>query len=223
MSDESGFSLVELLITIIIFLVVFTAILMMTTVATHNQDRIAKRVAANQRARPVMTRVMDALHSACVGPRVAPVLTGSSGTSIRFVSKTGSEVNPTPDLRVITLTGTTLSEQVYPATGGTSPGWTFSGTPSQSRTLLTDVSAPSGVVFRYYDFVNGQLSTTPLAAPLSSTNAARTAHVSVTFTAAPSGGASSLDSKSPITVSDSADLKLESAGQELGQEDPPCT
>jgi hypothetical protein len=224
MSDESGFTLVELLVGIFAFVVLLSAIMMMTTVATHNQERISDRVAANQRARPVMTRLIDALHSACVAPRVAPVLTGSTSTSISFISKSGSSVSPTPDQRVVTLSGGNLTEQVYPATGGAPPTWTFSGTPSSTQTLLTNVSAPGGVVFRYYDYVNGQLNTVPLPTSpgLSATNAARTAYVSVSFTAAPSGGASSLDSKSPITLSDSADLRLESANQVTTQDNLPC-
>jgi len=81
------------------------------------------------------------------------------------------------------------------------------------------------VVFSYYDYVNGQLSTTPLSTTpsgLSSTNAARTARVTVSFTVAPSGGASTLDLKSPITLSDAADLRLESANQITAQENLPC-
>jgi hypothetical protein len=225
MSDERGFTLVELLVSMSAFIVVLGAILMMTTVATHNQDRIAKRVAANQRARPVMTRIIDNLHSACVAPRVAPVLAGSTGTSISFVSKSGSDVSPTPDRRQITLSGSppTLSESVYPATGGAPPSWTFSTTPSSSQQLLTDVEQAPGVpVFRYYRFVGSQLSSTPLPTPLNATDAARTAHVSVTFTTAPSGGASSLDTKSPITISDSATMRLESASSNPAEENVPC-
>ena len=223
MRDEGGYTLVELLTGIAVSLLTMTVVTMMITVATHNQDRVAKRVMANQRVRPVMTQMIDSLHSACVAPRIAPVFGGSTGASIAFTSKSGSQVSPTPDKRVITLSGTTLSESIYPATGGTAPTWTFSGTATSTRTLLTDVSAPSGAVFRYYDFQNGQLSTTPLATPLSDTNAARVAYVSVTLTAAPNGGASALDPGSPITVSDAADLRLQPASQVATQDNLPCT
>lgn len=219
MRDERGFTLIELLASMGSFLVVLTAILMMTTVATHNQDRIAKRVAANQRARPVLTQIMDNLRSGCVAPRVAPVVAGSN-TSVSFLSRHGRDVSPVPDLRVVTLSGTTLSESIYPATGGAPPAWTFSGTPTSTRTLLTDVSAPSNVMFRYYRFLNSQLA--QLTTPLSSADAARTAQVSVTLTAAPSGGASVQDPTSPITLSDTADLRLESASQVTTQDSPPC-
>lgn len=228
MTGERGFTLIELLVSIASFVVVLSAILMMTTVATHNQDRIAKRVAASQRGRPVMTRLIDELRSGCVAQRVAPVLAGSTNTSISFISKSGSSVTPTPDKRVVTLTGTTLSEAVHPPLPGGAFPWDssdFSTTPSSNMPLLTNVSAPSGVMFRYFDYVNGALNPTPLSTSpsgLTSTNAARTAYVNVTLTAAPSTGASTLDPTSPITLSDSADLRLESASQDTTQENLPC-
>jgi type II secretory pathway pseudopilin PulG len=225
--DQRGFTLPELLVSSIAFIVVLSSILMITTVATHNQDRIAKRVNANQRIRPVMTRVMDGLHSACVTRGVVPIATSSAAgsttsTSINFISKSGSGVNLTPDLHNITLSGTTLTERVYTALSGTAPGpWTFSSTASSTNILLSNVSAPGNVVFRYYDFVNGALNPTPLpAAPLSAADAARVVNVSVTLTAAPTPGTSALDPNSPITISDSADLRLESATTENTQ---PCS
>jgi type II secretory pathway pseudopilin PulG len=228
MRDERGFTIVELLVSLISVVAVLTAVTMIATVAVHNQDRIAKRVDANQRGRPVVTRIVNELHSACVAPRITPIVgdgtvNGSTPTSIAFLSKSGSQVSPTPDKHVITLSGTTLSESVYPATGGAAPVWTFSTTPSSTRQLLTNVSAPSGVMFGYYDFQNGQLSTTPLATPLSATSASRTAYVTLALTAAPTGGASRLDSKSPVTFTNSVDLRLESASQVPSQDNMPCT
>ena len=222
MRSERGFTVVELLVSLASFLILFGAIGAIATVAMHNQDRISDRVSANQRARPVMARIIDQLHSSCIAGRVAPVLAGSTGTSISFLSRSGSSVTPTPDRRVLTLSGTTLTETVYPATSGQPPTWTFSATPSLNRTLMTDVTAPGGVVFRYYDYVAGQLNTTPLAIPLSTTNAARAAYVTVNLSVAQSGGASSSDPNSPITLSDAADLRLESAGQFPAQENLPC-
>ena len=221
--EDAGMTVVELLAGIIGFVVVFGAIMEMTIVATHNQDRIVHRVAADQRARPTMTRIMDGLHSACVAPRVAPIAPGSTDTSMTFVSKSGSAVSPVPDRRVLTLSGTTLTEQVYPATGGAAPSWTFSGTPSVNRTLLTNVTAPTGGAFRYFRYVNGQLSSTPLPVPLSSADAARTAHVTVSFAFQPGRGVSSLDTKSPITLTNSASLLLQSASPVVAQENLPCT
>jgi hypothetical protein len=221
--SEKGMTVIELLAGIIGFVVLFGAIMEMTIVATHNQDRIAHRVNANQRARPIMTRIMDQIRSGCVAPRVVPIQQGSTSTQMTYLSKSGSEVNPVPDRRVLTHSGTTLTEQIFPATGGVPPVWTFSGTPSSTRTVLSGVTAPGGVIFRYYDYVNGQLNATPLAVPLSATNAARTAFVSVSISVQPARGVSSQDTRSPITLTDSVDLRLESAGQVAAIDNPPCT
>jgi hypothetical protein len=225
MRDARGTTVIELLAGIIGFVVIFGAIMEMTIVATHNQDRIAHRVNANQRARPVVTRIVDQIRSGCVAPRVVPIQQGSTSTQMTYLSKSGSAVNPVPDRRVLTLSGTTLTENVFPATGGVPPVWTFSGTPTPpaNRIVLTGVTAPSGVMFRYYDYVNGQLSATPLPVPLTATNAARTAFVTVTISVQPARGVSSQDTGSPITLTDSVDLRLESAGQVASIDNPPCT
>jgi hypothetical protein len=221
--DQSGFTVTELLVSMISFTVVFGAITTIVIASIHNQDRISDRVAANQRARPTMTRIIDHLHSACVAGRIAPIQAGSTGTQMTFLSKSGSSVTPLPDRRTLTLSGSSLTEIAFPAVGGQPPAWTFSPTPSQPlRTLMTRVSAPGGVMFRYYRYVNGQLSSTPLPTPLSATNAAATAYVTVNVTVDQEGQSSSADSKTPITLSDAADLRLESAGQFPAQENLPC-
>jgi len=228
MRDESGFTIIELLVSLVVSMAVISVITMMITVTTHNEDRIARRVDASQRGRPVMARIVNELHSACVAPRIVPVIAdstanGSTATRISFLSQSGEAVTPTPDKHVISLSGTTLSESVYPATGGAAPSWTFSGTPSSTSQLLTNVSAPGGAMFSYYRFQNGQLSSTALPVPLSASDAALTAYVTISLTAAPSNGTSRLDANSPITFSNSADLRLESASQVPSQDNMPCT
>ena len=232
MKDESGTTVIEMLAAIIGFVVIFGAIMEMTVVATHNQDRIAGRVAANQRARPTLTRVMDQIRSGCVAPRVVPVLQGSTSTQMNFISKTGSAVSPLPDRRELTFVpgvGTTppvLREAIYPGTGGTPPIFTYSGTPNPNppQNILIGVTPPpDGIGFRYYKYVNGQLSATPQAVPLNATTAAETAFVTVSMTVRPARGVSNQDLGSPITLSDSVDLRLESASQTTGAENLPCT
>jgi hypothetical protein len=78
------------------------------------------------------------------------------------------------------------------------------------------------VIFRYYDFINGALSTTPLPTPLSDTNAARVSYVTIAFTVSPSAGVSSQDLGSPMLLNSGADLRLENAGQYPNQDNLPC-
>jgi Tfp pilus assembly protein PilW len=215
MNGERGFTLIELLVTAAAGIVVFMAILATVDVATRGQQRVDQRVAANQRVRPVMTHVINELHSACVATGIAPVLAGND-SSITFLSKTGSDVSPIPDTHVITLTGTTLSEETYQGTGGTAPDWTFSSSPTTIE-LLTGVGAgsvdgSSVPLFRYYAYTGGQLSSTPLPTPLSATDADQTVEVSVALAADPTeSGPSAFDPNAAITVSDSVALRLQSA------------
>jgi Tfp pilus assembly protein PilW len=225
MRDQRGTTMVELLVSISATLIVMMAVVTLTTAVLHHQDRITRRVDATSRARPVMTRIVQELHSACVTSHIVPVRTGSSSTSITFLSQSGSAVGPTPDLHTISLNGTTLNETVTRATAGSiAPNWDFSSPPSTPRTLLTNVAAPGGVIFRYYDFNTGTgaLNTTPLATPLTDTNAARTAYLTVSFTSSPQAGVSRFDPGSPLMISSGVDLRLENAGQYPNQDNLPC-
>ncbi|HEY6638778.1 MAG TPA: prepilin-type N-terminal cleavage/methylation domain-containing protein [Solirubrobacterales bacterium] len=222
MRDERGFTIVELLVSMSATLVVMMGVVTLTTTVIHHQSRISNRVDADSRTRPAMTRIVQGLHSSCVTSHIVPIQTGSTGTSISFLSKSSAAVGPTPDLHTVSLSGTTLREAVYPATGGTPPTWTFSGTPSSNMSLLTNVAAPGGVIFRYYDFVNGALSTTPLPTPLSDSNAARVSYLTVSFTSSPGRGISTQDPNSPVMVTSGVDLRLENAGQYPNQDNLPC-
>ena len=224
--DQSGFTMAEMLMSMAVSLVILTAILTMTTVATHSQDRVASRVAANQRARPTLINLVDRLHSACVAPGIAPIQSGSTSSTIQFLSQPGSAVSPTPDKYVVALEGTQLTEQRFVATGGSPPTWTFSGVPSSSRQLLTGVG-PAKVggttvpLFRYYAYNGGQVSTTPLPTPLSATDAALTVQVDIAMAVSPGGGPVA-EANTPITLADSATLRLEPASEDSAEVNLPC-
>lgn len=228
MTGERGFTVAEMVMGMAVFVIVLSAILAMVEVAVHNQDRVARRVAANQRARPLMTRLVDQLHSGCVAPGAAPVLTGSTETTIGFISKSGSTVSPTPDKYVVSLNNGALTETVYPATGGAPPTWTFSGTPSSTRELLKGVTTatagtPSSSVplFRYFAYVGGELSATPLSTPLSAEDAAKTVQVNISFATLPANP-NSTDPNEAISLSDAAILRLEPASEDSAEVNLPC-
>jgi prepilin-type N-terminal cleavage/methylation domain-containing protein len=233
MRDQRGFTIIELLVSVSASLIVMMGVVTLETTVIRHQARITNRVDAQSRARPAMTRIVQGLHSACVTSHIVPIQTGSTGTSISFISKTGSAPSLTPDLHRVYFvpgSGTTppaLREAVYPATGGSAPTWTFSSTASSDRALLTNVAAPGGVIFRYYDFVTGTgtLSTTPLATPLTDTSAARASYLTISFTSAPggkNGGISTQDPNSPVLLTSGVDLRLENAGQYPNQDNLPC-
>jgi Tfp pilus assembly protein PilW len=229
--DQRGTTLIELIVGISMSMVVLVAVVTMTASVLHHTDRINRRVDANSRGRPVMTRIVQGLHSACVTSHIVPIQTGSTGTSISFLSKTGSAVGPTPDLHTISLSGGALTENVYQANNNTPPGYGgFTTRISGPTTLLSNVAAPGGVVFRYYDFVTGTglLNTTPLTTPLTDTSAARAAYVTIAFTSMPgringaSQGVNTQDPNSPLVMNSGVDLRLENAGQYPNQDNLPC-
>ncbi len=132
-SDQSGFTLVEQLVAMAAGMLVLFGLTTVIMTTLHQSARINGRVDATQRARIALYQVIDGLHSACVAPQIAPIQAGSTGTSLRFLHQTGSAVAPTPVLSQVDLNGGTLSESVFPATGGSVPAWTFASTPSSSQ------------------------------------------------------------------------------------------
>ena len=148
MRDERGFTLVELLVSMMISVVVLLAIMAVVDVTTRGSARVASRVDADQRARVTLQRLFDELHSTCVAPNVLPVVASSNGyqsddNNLIFLEQSGSSVSPTPDEHVVTLANGTLTERIFPATGGTAPTWTFASTPSSTTQLLTGVGPAS--------------------------------------------------------------------------------
>jgi hypothetical protein len=227
MNDERGYTIVELLVGSMMAMIVLGAILAMVQVATGNQDRVAERVYANQRGRPVMNRIVDQLHSACVSSGLAPVRAGSTGASMILYSKSGKTVSPVPDQYVFSLSGNAIVETIALGEGTEPSNWTF-GSPSSPVRLVDGVGTaklgtPAAAVplFRYFAYQGGQVATTPLPTPLSEENAAKTVQVNVAFTVGPYAGATS-DPGAAITLNDSATLRIEPASEDSAEVNLPC-
>jgi type II secretory pathway pseudopilin PulG len=229
MRDEGGFTLVELLVAIVAGIVVAGALMALVQISVRHQTFVADRVAANQRARPMMQNLMNTLHSACVAPSVAPLRSGSTGSEMSVISRRGSSVSPTPNLHVVSYSSNALTERIYPASGGTAPSWTFSGTPTSNRQLMdgvtqTSVGSPATQVpvFRYYAYENGVVSTTPLPTPLSAADAARAVAVTISLEVSPDGKTTGPDANAPIALSDTATFRLSPGAQETSEVSMPC-
>jgi Tfp pilus assembly protein PilE len=222
--DESGVTLVELMVAITTGLVILSALTMVILTTLHGSVRVTNRVHATQRARVALSSLMEELHSACVTPEIAPVRENSSGTVLRFIHQTGSEVAPTPVLSVVSFSGETLSQSDYEPTGGTAPNWTFSEeTPSSTRTLLTGVSPtpPSSSIFSYYSYSGGAISETPQETPLSGEEALLTVEVHAALTAAPEN-TQVADAGASASVQNSATLRLTPPSFNEGSPALPC-
>jgi Tfp pilus assembly protein PilW len=226
--DERGTTLIELMVALATGIVILFAVTTVLIVSLRETGRITSRVNAVQNARLTLSKVVDQLHSACIAPQIAPIQEQSTGTSLRFIHQTGSAVAPTPILSVVSLTGSTLSQSDYAATGGAAPKWTFAPDPYSTRRLMTGISPtpPSSSIFSYYVYSGPQISMTPLSviAPLDEANAATVVKVGVAFTASPSTSSNTPvdDPNAPASVQNSAVLRLTPASYHPGAVNLPC-
>jgi Tfp pilus assembly protein PilW len=223
MADESGTTLVELMVALMTGLVIISALTMVILTTLHGTNRVSARVHATQRARLAVTQLMEELHSACVMPEIAPIKEGSEGNKLRFVHQTGSAVAPTPVLSEIIYSGGTLTQSDFASTGGTSPNWTFSKTASSTKTLLTDVSPtpPSSSIFSYYAYSGGTISETPQETPLSEVGALLTVEVHAALTAEPENTPVA-DAGAAASIQNSTTLRLTPPSFNEGSPARPC-
>jgi type II secretory pathway pseudopilin PulG len=221
---ERGFTLVEMLVAMVSGMVVILATLSILDISISQSARTTERVDANQRGRLAMEKILLDLHSTCTSYRTTPVEEESNSTKIVFLSQTGAEASFANIVKhVISLTEEgKLIDTYYVSNAGSGPNWSFPATPTGTQTLLTgvtqsvDLSSGATIpVFRYYKYVEGNLSANPLPVPLSNSNAEETAEVTVSFTAAPSFTAyhASAGTKSDraVELSDTAVLRYDPA------------
>jgi hypothetical protein len=224
LKDESGMTLVELLVATATGVVVMAGITFAFIIVLRETNRVVNHVDANQRARLAMTDIMEQLHSSCVAYDFAPVREKSTDTTLMFQHQTGSAVQPTPLLTKLALSGTTLTQYDYVSNGGVAPEWTYPSleSPTSTQPLATNLGVISGVpLFRYYAYSGSGISATPLAVPLTKENAERVVKVSVSFVA---GALKTLskDANAATPIQDSALLRLSPASFESNSENPPC-
>lgn len=169
--SEEGFTLVELLVTMVAGLVVLGAVVTVMSVALQQTTYTFTKVDATERARVMLARVGDELHSACLVNGVTPIEGGAQGSqasdanNLVFVSQYGTSASPTPVEHKITYNSAagTLTEYTYTVTGGSDPtNWVFSSTPTNpaGRLLLNHVtriqttgSSPTLLpVFQYFAY-----------------------------------------------------------------------
>jgi prepilin-type N-terminal cleavage/methylation domain-containing protein len=214
-APQAGFTLVELLVAISIGTVVLFAVSAIMIVSLHQTQRTFTSVDATRQARTALATIENELHSACVNGD-APVQATSDGSNLNFLSYTGGGPNPIPVWHVLSYSGGTLTDSVYPAVytaSGTGHSWT-PGTPRTSQTtLLTNVAQQPGAVpvVKYYAYQQaytsggnsywyvpdgnnitpGTTGSTPntsiTALPLTSSDAATVVEVGVNLLVGPSG------------------------------------
>jgi type II secretory pathway pseudopilin PulG len=163
--SESGFTLVEVLVAMVMGVIVIGATMAILTVALHQNVLLNDRVQANQASRTTMTKIVNALHSACLSPGFTPVQEKSTGSKLIFVnayssiaaipsaSESVSEGAYRHELEYVSATGK-LVDKSYPSTSVASwPEIAFSGTASKTRVLGDHISQTGATpVFQYYKY-----------------------------------------------------------------------
>jgi prepilin-type N-terminal cleavage/methylation domain-containing protein len=167
---ESGFTLVELLVTIAAGSVIMGALLTVVEVTLRQTSRTFSQTNASQSSRYATDTIENELHSACLSAGLAPIQASSDGSNLTFISQYGSTATnanaatPTPVEHKIVYSSTngTLTDFTYPATGGGAPNWTFSSTASSQTLLLAHVAPITGTpVFQYFAYQQPTSGGTP--------------------------------------------------------------
>jgi prepilin-type N-terminal cleavage/methylation domain-containing protein len=198
-SDESGFTLVELLAAMVIGLIVLMAGFLLLDRATSASNEIADRQDAVQRGRLAMESITRQLRSqVCLGDETEPITYGDDDQIVFYTDLgAGSLSGDSIEQRRLSYAEASgearIVQDIFGRIGGTYPDLTFSQLPTASEVLLYKAArlVDGGVdrpFLRYYGFVQedgdpGELER--LSTPLSADDASRTVMVRVGFAALP--------------------------------------
>jgi type II secretory pathway pseudopilin PulG len=161
-AEQSGFTLVELVVAMAMGIVVMFALSSIMIAMLHQTQRTFTRVDATRQARVALANIDNALHSACVDG-TPPIQAGSTGSTLTFLSYTGNAVPAQPTWNELIFSGGTLTDYRYNtvpnpayASTGAPPAWLRGSalTPGPaSVTWLSNVSPQSGFpIFRYFKY-----------------------------------------------------------------------
>jgi prepilin-type N-terminal cleavage/methylation domain-containing protein len=159
LADQRGFTLVELLATMVAGVVVLLALGTIMDVTLRETTRSFTLVDATNRARPVFEGLENKLHSACFADGQYPIQAGSSPTALIFMTSYGNGATPTEVWHEIvynpapaaTLTDTTYST-VYSVVNGVGT-WSRGTQQGSTKTLLTNVTKTGSTpVFQYFAY-----------------------------------------------------------------------
>jgi type II secretory pathway component PulJ len=227
---EHGFTLVEMLVTLMTGMIVILATLSVLDISISQSSRITERVDADQRGRLAMEKIIQELHSSCTAFEAIPVGEGSKAEKLELVSQPSSAAYLTQVTKhVISYTEAThtLTDASYASTNTAeqlNTKWNFPGSPTSTQKLLTGVyksvvGEETIPIFRYYKYVGGELSKTPLPDVSGlEKEAENTSEVTVSFTTAPTSERTT--GGRTVDLSDSAVLRYDPASATGSNE--PC-
>jgi prepilin-type N-terminal cleavage/methylation domain-containing protein len=191
-ADESGFTLVELLVAMTVGLLILFAAFFLLDYSTSLSKEIADRQDGVQRGRRAMEDMTRQLRSqVCLGDVTEPIKYGDDRAVTFYADLSDGSRNVEQRTLVYDGGARAIVEQVHPGSG-TYPDLTFAATPATTRGLLENAlpavegGAPQPL-FSYFAYreggVPGDLEQLPV--PLSATDASRVVMIKIGFTALP--------------------------------------
>jgi prepilin-type N-terminal cleavage/methylation domain-containing protein len=192
-SDQSGFTLVELVTGMAIGLTLLMAAALLLDHATALSQEVANRQESLQRGRQAMeTIVRDLRSQVCLGDETEPITVADNNVVTFYIDLSNGSSNP--QRRTLRYDAATkrIYEDIYIGTG-VYPNLVFGATPSSTRLIasnvipIADAGGVNRPIFRYYAFKAGGQpgDLEALAAPLSTDNAVRVVLMKVGFTVLP--------------------------------------
>ena len=187
--DESGFSLVELVVALTIGTIVLLAAFMLVDASTPLAQRTNDRVDAFQRGRLALDIVGAELRSqVCMPGAIPPIMPTVSDEDDIWFYGNNQDQNSLPQRHHIYLQGDALKEDTWQGTG-TQSAVTFPvNPPPKTRTLLSPVALVPGVkLFRYFGFDENLPAAVnkPVATPVSVADSRNIVQVNLSFVARP--------------------------------------
>ena len=197
-SDERGFTLVELLAAMVIGLVVLFALFAIVDNAVHLQARAVDRIEANDGGRLAMDLISQQLGSrVCVSGTQGSLVSGADN-EVEFFASLGMTPESTTEGQRLVLqrrrliyrpVSNDVREEVWVGTQAApvlppGPDTVPTVEPTTTRTIVSGV-APVGATpfFSYFAMTGAPPQPTQLATPLLSTDLSEAARINVSFVA----------------------------------------
>lgn len=242
LADESGLSLIELLVAIVTSLVVVAVLMGLLVVSQHQTVLLRDVGQATQSGRTAMTRIVDELHSACLAKEFAPVQKESTASKLVLINAYSNEAEiksgerTREDIITFNKAKGTLSDETLTSTGGEYPEFAFQAPGKGTRRLIgsniteTKQGELKVPVFRYYEYAETPEPSTATEAsstlkettgvPAEKGEGKTVAGVAITFTAAPTSGLETVGRS--VNLNTLVTLAFSAPFAEPKVEDGPC-
>jgi type II secretory pathway pseudopilin PulG len=193
--EESGMTLVELLVASVLSIIVLGAAFQILIIGMKGTQRISAGIDTVQRGRQAMENVTRELRSQICLPTASgpqPAILSGDGTTVNFYADLGDE-SLTPELRSISFASSQITEKIYANTGtATNPAFAgYPNSPTRTRVLTTNISQidASTPYIRYYSFSTSDPiePSVLLNTPLNDTDRARVVQLNISFVSNPTG------------------------------------